>query len=163
MKILSTRTYRSSCLAGLATALVLASVAADLGADEKSDFFENRIRPVLVKHCYQCHSTKAKAVKGNLLLDSRAGVLKGGDSGPAIVPGEPAESNLLNALRYDGFEMPPDGKLPDAIISDFEKWISDRALDPRTGDAPRRVRCGRPDSSSTTMNRVPTRNRHARR
>ena len=116
--------------------LVLASQNQKLPADEKIDFFENKIRPVLVKHCYQCHSTKAKKVKGDLLLDSKAGMLKGGDSGPAIVVGEPAESNLIKALKYDGYEMPPDGKLSEAIIADFENWISAGAVDPRTGDAP---------------------------
>ncbi|MDP7206260.1 MAG: c-type cytochrome domain-containing protein, partial [Pirellulaceae bacterium] len=108
MNTLSPRN-RVSCWLVLPVVVLLLLVAPDvtLPADEKIDFFENKIRPVLVKHCYQCHSTKAKAVKGDLLLDSKAGMLKGGDSGPAIVVGEPAESNLIKALKYDGYEMPP--------------------------------------------------------
>ena len=96
-------------------------------------FFEQRIRPVLVKHCYQCHSSKAKEVEGELYLDTRQGLLEGGQSGPAIVPGKPDESLLLEALRYESLEMPPEGKLPEAVIRDFERWIRMGAPDPRTG------------------------------
>lgn len=98
-------------------------------------FFEKKIRPVLVEQCQRCHSTeaeKAGKLKGSLLVDTRAGLLAGGDSGPAIVPGKPDESSLLASLRYDGdTRMPPKGKLPDAVIADFEKWIRDGAIDPR--------------------------------
>ncbi len=96
-------------------------------------FFEQRIRPVLVKHCYQCHSAKAKEVEGELYVDTRQGLLEGGQSGPAIVPGKPEESLLLEALKYESLEMPPEGKLPDAVIRDFERWIRMGAPDPRTG------------------------------
>lgn len=99
------------------------------------DFFEARIRPVLIKNCYQCHSTKAKSVKGNLLLDSRTATRKGGDSGAALVPGKPADSLLLDALKYEGLEMPPKGKLSPKIIADFETWIRQGAVDPRDGQA----------------------------
>ena len=99
------------------------------------EFFEARIRPVLIKNCYQCHSTKAKSVKGNLLLDSRTGTRKGGDSGPALVAGKPADSLLLDALKYEGLEMPPKGKLSGKIIADFETWIRQGAVDPRDGQA----------------------------
>src|SRR5262245_60651459 len=61
---------------------------------EGAEFFEKRVRPVLVEHCYQCHSAQAKKARGGLRLDSRAGLLKGGDSGPAVVPGEPGKSRL---------------------------------------------------------------------
>jgi hypothetical protein len=94
-------------------------------------FFEARIRPVLIKHCYECHSAESKNIKGGLLLDSREGLLRGGESGPAVVVGKPDESLLLQALRQDGFEMPPAGKLPDAVIADFEKWVRLGAPDPR--------------------------------
>jgi hypothetical protein len=97
------------------------------------EFFEKRIRPVLVTHCYECHSQGAKAVKGNLLLDTREGIRQGGDTGAAVVPGKVAASLLIGALKYDGFEMPPKGKLPDAVIADFEKWIELGAPDPRDG------------------------------
>ncbi|MBB74971.1 MAG: hypothetical protein CMJ75_10715 [Planctomycetaceae bacterium] len=94
-------------------------------------FFEEKIRPVLVKHCYSCHSAEAKIVRGGLRLDTRQALLRGGDSGPGIVPRKPAASQLLAALRYDGLEMPPGGKLSTAIIADFERWIRMGAPDPR--------------------------------
>lgn len=99
----------------------------------KLEFFEARIRPALVDHCYSCHSTGAKEVKGGLLLDSRQGLLVGGDSGAALVPGNTDASLLLEALRHDGLEMPPDRKLPDNVIADFVAWIRDGAADPRHG------------------------------
>jgi hypothetical protein len=99
------------------------------------DFFETKIRPVLVEHCYECHSSKADLLQGGLLLDTREGLRAGGDSGPAITPEAPAESLLLEALRYESFEMPPDGKLPDSIVADFEQWIEMGAPDPRAGSA----------------------------
>ena len=108
-----------------------------LGEDAKQrEFFESRIRPMLVKHCYECHSAKAKEIKGNLRVDSAAGLLDGGDSGPALVAGKPGESLLMEALRYESFEMPPAGRLPKKIIDDFEQWIKTGAYDPRTETPP---------------------------
>ena len=95
------------------------------------DFFEKKIRPVLVTHCYECHAAETKNLKGGLLVDSRAGLLSGGDSGPAVVPRDVDNSLLIDALRYDSFEMPPKGKLPDAVIADFERWVRTGAADPR--------------------------------
>ncbi|MEZ6061063.1 MAG: DUF1553 domain-containing protein [Planctomycetaceae bacterium] len=116
----------------LLTALI-AAVPADLrAADERIEFFEKKIRPVLVKHCYSCHAADAENIRGGLLLDSKAGWQAGGESGPAIVPGNPDEGLLLEALRHESFEMPPDRKLPDDVIADFERWIKDGAVDPRT-------------------------------
>lgn len=100
----------------------------------KVDFFETRIRPTLVVHCYACHSTAAKDVKGGLLLDSRPGLLVGGDSGAALVPGNADASLLLKALQHADLEMPPERKLPDAVIADFATWIRDGAADPRDGE-----------------------------
>ena len=94
-------------------------------------FFEARIRPVLVKHCYQCHSGRAKEVKGGLRLDFRGGLLKGGDSGAAVSVGKPQESLLLKALMYAGPKMPPSGPLDEKVVADFRKWIVDGAVDPR--------------------------------
>ena len=91
-------------------------------------FFEAKIRPVLVEKCYSCHSQGAEELQGGLLLDSREGVLEGGDSGPAVVPGNPAESLLLQALKYEAYEMPPDG----AVAGGGHRGL--RALD-RDGDA----------------------------
>src|SRR2546423_12854374 len=86
-------------------------------ASENFDFFEKKIRPLLVEHCYKCHSAQSEKVKGGLLLDTREGVLKGGDTGPAIVPGDPEKSLLIKAVRFTDKElqMPPkDKKLQDA-------------------------------------------------
>ena len=108
-------------------------------AEEKLDFFEGKIRPVLVEQCQSCHSTEAEKknkLKGGLLLDTKEGWAKGGDSGPAIVPGKPKESLLLRTLHYDGdIQMPPKGKLPAGVVKDFETWIADGATDPRTSGA----------------------------
>jgi len=101
---------------------------------EQLDFFETRIRPVLVEHCLECHSAASRPLQGGLRLDSRPGLLKGGDSGPAVVPGEPATSLLIKALRHDGYAMPPKGRLSDAIVSDFENWIRMGLPDPRAAD-----------------------------
>ena len=105
---------------------------------EQLDFFETKIRPVLVEHCYKCHAAEAKIVKGGLRLDSRDGLLKGGDTGPSVVPGQAEKSLLLKALKYDGIEMPPKGKLADSVVKDFETWIQTGAPDPRkSGDVPK--------------------------
>ena len=90
-------------------------------------FFEKRIRPVLDSKCYRCHSTKSEDLKGNLILDSREGILKGGDNGPAVTPGDD-DSFLLRAIRYeeDDYQMPPEGALPDEVIADFEKMGRNR-------------------------------------
>ena len=98
---------------------------------EHVEFFERKVRPVLVEHCYKCHSAEAKKVKGGLRLDTRAATRKGGDTGPAVVPGDPNASLLLKALRYDDVKMPPAGKLPDAVVRDVETWIKNGAADPR--------------------------------
>ena len=77
------------------------------------EFFEKHVRPVLVDHCYNCHSPGAeKGVKGGLLLDTRDGLLKGGDNGPGIVAGDPEKSLLIKAIRYhdENLQMPPKGK-----------------------------------------------------
>jgi hypothetical protein len=97
------------------------------------DFFEKKVRPVLVERCFECHSGQAKKLKGGLLLDSRAGLLKGGDSGPAVVPGNAAKSLLLKAVRWEDkdLKMPPKKKLGEAEITDLERWIQSGA--PWTG------------------------------
>jgi hypothetical protein len=101
-------------------------------------FFESRIRPVLVQHCYKCHSAAAGKAKGNFQLDTRAQIRSGGDRGPAVVPGDPEASLLLAAIsRTDpDLEMPPNQeRLPDAVIADVRAWIGMGAPDPRTGPA----------------------------
>ncbi len=85
-------------------------------------FFESKVRPVLVEHCLECHG--AEKSKGSLRLDARASMLKGGDAGPAVVPGKPEESTLVEAIRYDGdVQMPPKGKLKDAEIAALTDWV----------------------------------------
>ena len=114
------------------TSLVLLSTGT-AGAQVSNDFFEARIRPVLAAKCYACHNSKMKEPKGYLTLDSRAGVMKGGTLGPAVVPGNPAESKLIHALKYSDphLQMPPSGKLDDQTIADFEQWVAGGAPDPR--------------------------------
>src|SRR5262245_22355312 len=100
-----------------------------------ADEYEARIRPVLVEHCYKCHPAEQKTEKGGLRLATRAGMLKGGESGPAVVPGKPGESLIIKAIRQtgDGPKMPPKGKLPPAVVADFEAWIAAGA--PTAGSA----------------------------
>jgi hypothetical protein len=97
------------------------------------EFFEKKIRPVLVEHCYSCHSRQANKERGGLLLDSRDALRRGGDNGPAIVLGKPGESLLIQAIRHADpkLKMPKAGKLPANIIADFERWIALGAPDPR--------------------------------
>jgi hypothetical protein len=96
------------------------------------EFFEKKIRPVLVKSCYKCHSAQSKELGGKLRLDHRGGLLKGGETGPAVVPGKPSASLLQKAIEYrDGLEMPPDKKLPAEVIQSFRAWIAAGAVDPR--------------------------------
>jgi hypothetical protein len=98
--------------------------------------FERKIRPMLVAHCYECHSADSKELKGALALDTRAGLLQGGDSGPAIVPGNVKASVLIAAIRHEGgLEMPPKQKLTDEQIADFVRWVEAGADDPRDGVA----------------------------
>jgi hypothetical protein len=102
---------------------------------EHTEFFERKIRPVLVEHCYECHSTTGKKIKGGLVLDSRAGVQKGGDTGAAITPGDPEASLLIQAIRHTDAELAmPKKKLPASVIADLETWVKMGAPDPRTED-----------------------------
>ncbi|MCA9047556.1 MAG: DUF1549 domain-containing protein, partial [Planctomycetaceae bacterium] len=100
---------------------------------KQAEFFETRIRPVLVERCYECHNS-ADAAEGGLAVDFRDGFRKGGDTGPAFIPGQANASRLAAILRHDieGLEMPQGGpRLEDSVIADFEKWIADGAADPR--------------------------------
>ncbi len=133
----------------LASAVAMQSQATDEAQVDarKLEFFESRIRPVLIEHCYECHGPNARILGGNLSLTSREGHIKGGDSGPVIIPGNPADSILLQSLRYESIEMPPSGKLGEAVQRDFETWIADGAVDPRNGTA---VGSGQPASDPST-------------
>ncbi len=111
--------------------------AAEL-SKENIAFFETYIRPVLADRCYSCHSTQAKKVKGKVLLDTRAGIAKGGESGPVIVDNDPEKSRLILAMRWSDpdLTMPPNEKLSAKQIEKFEQWVKMGAPDPRTEAAP---------------------------
>ena len=125
----------------LASALILLGVAFGTqpaaGADvspEGLDFFEKKVRPILVNHCYECHSAKSKKVEGSFLLDARDSLIKGGDSGPGLVPGDPDQSLFITAVRQTDkdLRMPPKQKLSASQIADLETWVKMGAPDPRT-------------------------------
>jgi cytochrome c553 len=118
----------------IAVAIASSNIAQAADASIDAQFFETKIRPVLVESCYKCHSADAERIKGGLLLDTRDGLLKGGDSGPAIVPGEPDKSRLIVALRYkdEQLQMPPKEPLSAEVIANFEAWVKAGAPDPRT-------------------------------
>jgi hypothetical protein len=119
------KNWLAFCVVGLLGHSALAAPPKDAAVDPKGiQFFEKSIRPVLVDHCYKCHSATATKIKAGLVLDTEQGLLEGGDSGPALVPHQPAKSLLMEALRHErGLEMPPTGKLPEKVIADFDKWI----------------------------------------
>ena len=121
--------------------LALASAVSALAQDrpltpEENDFFESKIRPALIEHCHSCHSADKDAkIKGGLQLDSKAGLLKGGSTGPGLVPGQPDRSLIIKAMRFTdpNLQMPPKEKVPDSVLADFENWVRMGAPDPRTG------------------------------
>ena len=120
-------------------ALSLVAVPEALG-QEHIDFFEKKIRPVLAERCYQCHSANAArtgTLMGKLQLDTREGIQSGGSRGPAVVPGQPDQSMLIEAMEYTNrnLQMPPGGKLPDSVIADFVEWVALGAPDPRDAKA----------------------------
>ncbi len=107
-------------------------------AAEQLDFFEQKIRPVLVEQCYKCHSAQSEKLKGGLYLDSRAGALKGGDTAPAVVPGDAEKSLLIQSIRYgdEDLQMPPKHRLSPQQVADFEQWVKMGAPDPRDQKLP---------------------------
>ena len=112
--------------AGIASAAVTAD-------DSQIAFFEKTIRPILIKRCYECHSAESGKSKGGLLIDSRDGLLKGGDNGPALVAGDPDKSRIIESVRYHNqdMQMPPKGALPSAEVKALEAWVKMGAPDPR--------------------------------
>lgn len=133
---------RSLLLTGIVAFALAPAIRAADPTPEQADFFEKKIRPALTEHCYSCHSADAQAkkkLKGGLALDTRDGVRVGGDSGPAVVPGKPADSILVQTIKYNtDLKMPPKGKLPDAVIADLETWVKMGAPDPRTAVGPKK-------------------------
>src|SRR3954452_14323037 len=98
------------------------------------EFFEAKVRPVLADRCYKCHSAKSEKLKGGLLLDTRDGMLKGGDGGPAVVPGEPDKSKLIEAVKWSDpdLQMPPKQKLTDQQVADLTQWVKTGAAWPES-------------------------------
>ena len=125
------------------------------GSDPRGvEFFESKIRPLLANNCYQCHSRQSKKGKGGLLLDSQEGLLKGGDSGPIFVTGDPDQSLLIKAVRYkdEDLRMPPDGKkLTGAQVADLEAWVKMERL--CRGRASRKTRSRRVHAHTGPFNR----------
>jgi hypothetical protein len=134
-------TYKFTTAVCLCLGLLVAASASAEDSDgspqltaEQTEFFEAKIRPILVQHCYECHSTDAEDIEGGLVLDSKWGWQTGGDSGPAIIPGNLAESHLIDAVRYEEnivSAMPPKSKLPPQTIKLLERWVEMGAPDPR--------------------------------
>lgn len=126
---MSLRLYSLLCLAqGIIT---LPLMAAEITPAQR-DFFEKKIRPALVEHCYKCHAADSEKIGGKLLLDSPEGMLKGGESGPPLVAGLPDQSILIESLSHtEDLAMPPKKPLPEAVIADFVKWVEMGAPDPR--------------------------------
>ena len=118
------RAIHPRVFAGLVVWVSIAGWAAAAEPDNDGRrLFETRIQPVLAQRCYKCHSSTAKKLEGGLHLDSSTGLRRGGDSGPVVASGKANDSLILHALRYDGLEMPPDGKLDAEVIADFERWV----------------------------------------
>ena len=127
--------------------VVALGVSAHAAEPDGSQFFREKIEPVLISECYSCHSAGAKKVQSGLRLDSRGSALRGGDTGPAVVPNAVKESLLIQALRHEeGLEMPPKGpKLPESVIDDFVRWVdmgapfgSDETAKPAETENPRK-------------------------
>src|SRR4051794_17408839 len=117
-------------------ALVLHPAVAPAQDAAAVEHFEKKVRPLLAEHCLKCHGAPGQKVQGGLSLTGRAGLLAGGDNGPAVVAGEPAKSRLIQAVRHDGeLKMPPKGKLADQQVADLTKWVKDGAVWPDAGDA----------------------------
>jgi cytochrome c553 len=116
-----------SVLLAVVVSPLLPVAAEDKPADPAGiDFFEKKVRPILVESCHKCHSAAAGKKRGGLLLDSRDALLKGGDTGPVVVPGHPEKSRLVEAVSYrdTDLRMPPRGKLSDQAIADLTAWVA---------------------------------------
>src|SRR5947209_12644282 len=112
--------FAAAALAGLGS--VSTSCGADAPTAEQAKFFEGQVLPVLKANCFSCHGGEKK-IKGGLNLTSRDGLLKGGDTGPAVDLAKPRDSLLVKAIHYDELEMPPKGKLPQSQIDTLTRWV----------------------------------------
>src|SRR5258706_3181386 len=118
---------------GLIVTMSVSARGAEPVSRERLELFEKDIRPVLIKSCYECHSSQAKKIKGKLLLDTHQGIVKGGENGAVLVPGDPEASRLITAIRWTDpdLQMPPKQKLSAQQIEKFEQWVKMGAPDPR--------------------------------
>ncbi len=125
------------CLTFLGSTLQAAEPSAPAITPADRDFFEKKVRPLLVAECQKCHSTQAKKQRGGLLLDSRSALLKGGDSGPAVIAGQPDKSLLIRAVHYRDvrLQMPPTGKLASHQLAVLEEWVRRGVPFPESGPA----------------------------
>ncbi len=130
------RMLRLHVVAWWFVAMVATAPTVCVAAEESLEFFESKVRPLLAEHCYSCHSADAKIIKGGLRLDSRDALLTGGDSGEVIVPGKPDESGLIHAVRWESFEMPPNGKLREDEIAVLVDWVKRGAPWPQESTSP---------------------------
>lgn len=134
--LMNSKATMNPLIAGVLCLLLAGRTCAIRAAEpstEEVEFFEKKVRPILVTHCSECHSRESKKRQGGLLLDSRDGWMRGGDSGAVIVPGDPEKSLLILAVRQTDkdLRMPPKQKLTDTQISDLETWVKNGAVDPR--------------------------------
>ena len=137
---MKTRHKLNEFFAGAAAGVLLLSGAAAVAQENRPlspnelEFFEAKIRPALIEYCYDCHSAEGK-VKGGLQVDGKVALLKGGSTGPAVVPGAPSKSLMVKAIQFDdeNLQMPPDEKMPDNVIADLVQWVRMGAPDPRVG------------------------------
>ena len=136
------RSRRFDRILWVAIFLLCGSTAASQTDVEGVQFFEQKIRPVLVERCYMCHSTSAKKLQSGLLLDTRQAARAGGKRGPAVVPGNVRDSLLIEAIRHESLKMPPAGKLSDSVVADFVRWVEMGAPDPRDAAATARASDG---------------------
>ncbi|MGZ0169595.1 MAG: DUF1553 domain-containing protein, partial [Planctomycetales bacterium] len=134
--------------------VTLAADPATSFTPEQIEFFETKIRPLLVERCFSCHSAKAEKLKAGLYMDSREALLKGGESGAAIVAGKPDESLIIQAVKYQSYEMPPDGKLSEQEIAALTKWVAMGAPWPAEQST------GLPDSNAKSYDWDELRNSH---
>src|SRR5262249_33490787 len=138
-------------LLGAGGAIGTARAQAAGGADpEGIEFFEKAIRPVLAERCWECHGARVAKPKGGLVLETRAGMLRGGDSGPVIVPGDPDASLLIQAIRYhdEALRMPPKGRLEPEQVAAFESWVKRGAPAPEPASLSGTHDAARPGAAS---------------
>ncbi|QDT05652.1 Planctomycete cytochrome C [Rubripirellula lacrimiformis] len=124
-------------LIGMLVFVVVSAACQRESPADETEYFERKIRPLLSEHCYSCHSSDAETIHGGLLLDSAAGIQRGGDSGELLNSDTPGGSLLIDSILYDGdIQMPPEGKLSDRDIAELKRWVDAGAHFPESVDQP---------------------------